>query len=178
MKGDTAVTVTTTSTTTPPVVFSSNATLTSENPRLSSSSRSKIKHDVSVSFNTEAPDVEAIPYRSFVLVDEDDLLKWAGIVARCVSGNRMTVKECHAKGMAEVFVASCGQYDITEEMCASCGGYKCCYGVHNKLVKVTLQSSSCYSGVLELCASFNMQPIIEKTYFEIAKEIEATTIDQ
>ena len=116
------------------------------------------------------------------MVDEDNLLKWVRSVARCVCGNKMLVKEDFVEGLAKVFVARFGQCNTSEKMCTSQGRLKrSCeamgvetsrYDVHTNLVKATLQSCSGYPGVRELCSSFNMHPLSEKTYFAIAKQIE------
>lgn len=89
--------------------------------------------------------------------------------------------------MRQHFVAKCNQCNTKEEMCTSCGGVKkfskarnvetSRYDLHTKLVKATLLSNG-YHGVLDLCANFKIHPLSEKTYFEIAREIEDSTIDK
>ena len=152
-------------------------------------SRSKMKLDFSEKINIKGDDEADSPTeRKFVLVDEENLMQFFRSIARCKCGNKMTVKEGVVEGMAKSYVAKCGQCNDSKVMNTSQGGVKktnastgvetCRYDVHNNLVKAALQSSIGYSGVLEWCASLNIHPLSEGSYYAIAKEIENSDIEK
>lgn len=103
---------------------SRNITPASATPSPSCPSRSKSKLEISTTVNIEQAKLQADMGRTFLLVDEDNLLKWIRSVAGCVCGNKITVREDHIESMAKFFVAKCGQCNTIEKMCTSQGGVK------------------------------------------------------
>ena len=116
--------------------------------------------------------------REYLLVDLDNMLQWVREIARCKCGAKMKVHEIKAIGMARYFEAKCNNCDRKVEMCTSRGGNRKSsenkpsenrpYDVHQKLVASSLQSSSGYQGVTNLCASFDMHPMSDTTYYKLA----------
>ncbi|KAK4313966.1 hypothetical protein Pmani_014709 [Petrolisthes manimaculis] len=117
--------------------------------------------------------------RKYIIADEINLLEWVTSIARCKCGKKMKIKEESAVGMAKTYVARCGQCNIEQQMCTSHGSVKksCRYDLHKRLVRGALHSGG-YIAVRELCATLNMHPLSEKSYHQIAKEIQEKGIEE
>ncbi|KAK4316638.1 hypothetical protein Pmani_012217 [Petrolisthes manimaculis] len=125
----------------------------------------------------QAADTES--ERKYIFADESNLLEWVTSIARCKCGKKMNIKEECAVGMAKTYVARCGQCNIEQQMCTSQGGVKksCRYDLHRRLVRGALHSGG-YTAIRELCATLNMHPLSEKSYHQIAKEIQEKGIEE
>lgn len=115
----------------------------------------------------------------FLLVNEAMLMDWAQSIACCQCGGKMNVKVKSAEGMTKIIMAKCKQCKEEKLLHTSGGGSRFLgrYDVHARVVKSTLQFGIGYVGLRAFCAALNMQPLSEKSYYEISAETETRGID-